>query len=64
MDVDRYVDEKEAARLMSRGVQTLRNERAKGTGCDYVRIGRSIRYSVKTILAFMENHKVTPGGES
>ena len=38
---------------------TLRHWRVKGTGPDYVRMGRAIRYEVKDLDAWMARHKQT-----
>ncbi|MFZ2448617.1 MAG: helix-turn-helix domain-containing protein [Syntrophobacteraceae bacterium] len=58
-----YVSDVEVARITGRGVQTLRNERAKGIGIPYVKVGRSVRYKVEDILSFMESRKIFTHGE-
>jgi hypothetical protein len=52
------VDEKEAARIMGRGLQTLRNDRSMRRGIPYVKIGKSVRYSVDDIRKYIEKHRV------
>jgi hypothetical protein len=46
-----YISEDEAARITGFAVRTLRNDRFKGLGFPYYKIGRSVRYKVKNILA-------------
>lgn len=58
-----YVDEREAARITGRAVQTLRNDRLLGKGFPYVKIGRSVRYNLAEVLAFMESRRIDPGGD-
>ncbi|MBW2608443.1 MAG: helix-turn-helix domain-containing protein [Deltaproteobacteria bacterium] len=53
-----YILEDEAARITGFAVQTLRNNRYKGLGFPYYKIGRSVRYKVKDILDYMEKFKV------
>lgn len=53
-----YITEKEVARITSRALQTLRNDRHRGRGIPYSKIGASVRYSVHDVLEFMEGHKI------
>jgi Helix-turn-helix domain len=53
-----YILEDEAARITGFSVQTLRNNRFKGLGFPYYKIGRSVRYKVKDILDYMEKYKI------
>ena len=58
MDYKKYLNEKEVAQLTRRGLQTLRNDRFLRQGIPYLKIGRSVRYSLEDVIAFMESHKV------
>ena len=55
---NRYVTEVMVADLTGRALSTLRNERAKGQGIPYVKIGRSVRYNLQDVVNFMEAHKI------
>ena len=57
MDI-KYLNEKEVAKLTSRSLSTLRNERSLARGIPYHKIGRSVRYSLTDVVEFMEAHKV------
>ncbi|MHC1726876.1 MAG: helix-turn-helix transcriptional regulator [Syntrophobacteraceae bacterium] len=57
-----YLGEEEVERITGRKVQTLRNDRFKGRGIPYVKMGRSVRYSRSDVLAFMEARKVKTQG--
>ena len=54
----RYINEKEVARITGRGLQTLRNDRHRGRGLPYIKMGRSVRYSLEDIIAYMEARKI------
>jgi hypothetical protein len=54
----RYIDEREVARITNRALPTLRNDRHKGRGIPYVKIGRSVRYDLQDVISFMENRKI------
>ena len=54
----RYINEKEVARITGRGLQTLRNDRHRGRGLPYIKMGRSVRYSLEDVIAYMEARKI------
>ena len=55
----KLLNENELSDLIDRGVQTLRNERFKGKGIPYVKIGRSVRYRVSDIKEYLKKNLVT-----
>jgi hypothetical protein len=59
-----YLTEREVSALTRISLQTLRNERCKGKGIPYVKLGTSrrssVRYCLEDVLAFMESHRVVP----
>ncbi len=57
---ERYVNDVEAAKILSSSPQTLRNWRHIGRGPVYSKRGRMVRYSVADLLAFMEAGRVDP----
>ncbi|MBC8179919.1 helix-turn-helix domain-containing protein [candidate division KSB1 bacterium] len=58
MGIQRYFNEHEVAEITGRAVQTYRNERHRGIGMPYIKIGRSVRYKLDDVLSFMEAHRV------
>jgi hypothetical protein len=63
---DKLLTEAEAAKLRRQSVRTLQAERLRGSGCTYVKLGRSVRYRASDVLAFIEAnlHKATePTGD-
>jgi hypothetical protein len=58
--IPQVIDEYEAAKILSKSVQTLRNERYLRKGCSYVKMGRSVRYRVDDLLDYLEKHRITP----
>lgn len=58
LDQVKYIDEYEASRVTGFAVQSLRNWRHLGRGPSYVKIGRSIRYSLFGLIEWMEQHRV------
>ncbi len=63
METTRYLTEKQVSELTGFAIQTLRNGRnpaAPGQAgrIKYLKIGKSIRYSIADVLAYMESHKI------
>ena len=55
-----YLNEQETATLAGRSVNTLRNERHVRRGLPYLKVGgRSIRYKLQDVLAFMEGRRIS-----
>lgn len=55
----RYLKEQEVARITRRALSTLRNERSKGKGIPYFKIGRAVRYSLEDVVQWMESKRIT-----
>jgi len=53
-----FVTEKEVSKITGIALQTLRNWRHKNRGFAYSKVGRSIRYDVDDVLAFMDSLKI------
>ena len=62
-DPPRYLTEKEVAAMTGLSLSTLRNSRFLGRGIPYVKIGRSVRYSLDDVVDYMESRKVIPAGD-
>ena len=60
METPRWIDEREVSEIIAVAVQTLRNWRFQSTGPAYFKIGRSVRYRLSDIIAFMELRRVHP----
>lgn len=58
--MERYLNDRELAKLTGLAVQTLRNWRCKGRGPAYVKVGRRVIYPVDDVLRFMEARKIDP----
>jgi hypothetical protein len=56
----KLLTEKEVANLCSVSVSTLRNDRWLGKGMPYVKIGKSVRYDIDSIFAYLEQNKIEP----
>jgi len=56
----RYVNDVEAAKLLSVSPQTLRNFRHLGRGPVYSRRGRMVRYLVQDLLDYMNAGRIDP----
>jgi hypothetical protein len=57
---DRYVDDREAARILSSSPQTLRNWRFLGRGPAYSKRGKMVRYKVQDLIDFMNAGRIDP----
>jgi len=53
-----YLTEKQVSKITGRALSTLRNERSKGKGIPYLKIGRSVRYNFEDVVEFMERHRI------
>lgn len=56
----KVVNETQAAEMLGRAVQTLRNDRHLRQGPPYIKIGRSVRYQVGDLLNYLERHRIDP----
>lgn len=54
----KYLTEVHVAKITNRALSTLRNERSRGVGIPYLKIGRSVRYNLQDVVLWMESHKV------
>jgi hypothetical protein len=55
-----YLTEKEVADLIKRALPTLRNERHLGRGIPYIKCGRSVRYALSDVQAYIAAHRIVP----
>lgn len=53
-----FLDENKVAKITQRAVQSLRNDRMSRQGIPYYKVGRSVRYSLKDVLEFMDKHRI------
>lgn len=63
-DISREFDllsEAEYANLTGRKIQAVRNERAKGRGPAFVRLGRTVKYRRSDVSAWIASRLVDPG---
>ena len=58
----RYLNEKNVSSITGRALSTLRNERSRGSGIPYIKIGRSVRYKLQDVVEFMEARKIITNG--
>lgn len=62
---NRYLNEKEVSKMIGRALPTLRNDRFLKRGIPYIKVGRSVRYSYRDVIDYMEVRKIlTEGGEA
>jgi hypothetical protein len=54
----KYLTEKQVAEMTGLALQTLRNDRYLGQGIPYVKLRRSVRYSLEDVISHMEAHKI------
>ena len=54
----RYINENQVSKITKIALSTLRNNRSKGLGIPYIKLGRSVRYDLQDIIEFMEAHKI------
>jgi predicted DNA-binding transcriptional regulator AlpA len=54
----KYIDERKVSEITGLALPTLRNDRSTQRRIPYIKIGRSVRYSLDDVIAFMESHKI------
>lgn len=59
----KYIGEKEVSKITGRALPTLRNDRFNRRGIPYIKMGRSVRYSLSDVVSYMENNKVQTEGD-
>jgi len=55
-----YLTEKQVSESTGLSQKTLSQHRWKSTGLPYSKFGRSIRYKLDDVLAFMESGRIEP----
>ena len=55
-DFDELLTGPEYARLRRCSVRTVERERSTGTGCRYVKLGKSVRYKRGDVVAHIERN--------
>ena len=53
-----FLNEREVANLARRSLSTLRNDRSKGRGFPYIKLGRSVLYQKEDIIDFLKARKI------
>jgi hypothetical protein len=61
---DILLTEAEVAHFLGKSTITLGRWRREGYGPEWVRVGRSPRYSRQSLSAFMRANSIRPGGKS
>jgi hypothetical protein len=56
----KYLNDVEAAKIAHMSVQTFRNWRFQGRGPAYIKVGRSVRYSLTDLISWLEGRKISP----
>ena len=57
-ELPQYLNERQVSKMIGRAVQTLRNDRHRGQGIAYIKMGRAVRYKLADVLAFMESRRI------
>jgi predicted DNA-binding transcriptional regulator AlpA len=57
-DIDAALNENQAAEFLGISVRTLQAWRVRGGGPRYLKIGRSVRYQRRELVAFQQDHTV------
>lgn len=58
MTEKRWIGERAVSEMTGRALPTLRNDRFLGRGLPYTKMGKSVRYSIDDIVAYMEARRV------
>jgi predicted DNA-binding transcriptional regulator AlpA len=60
--MNQVINEVEASEKLHLATQTLRNWRHQRKGPPYLKIGRSVRYSLEDLAEYIESKKIVPEG--
>jgi predicted DNA-binding transcriptional regulator AlpA len=52
--IDPLLSDREVSRIVGRAVSTLQKDRLLGTGIQFIRIGRLVRYRAADVSAYLE----------
>jgi predicted DNA-binding transcriptional regulator AlpA len=63
-DPDAALNENQAAEFLGLSVRTLQAWRVRGGGPRYTKIGRSVRYQRRELVAFQQSHTVSSTTEA
>ena len=55
---DVSMTDKDAAKFLTMGLQTMRNWRCRGRGPDYYKLGKSVRYLKSDLIKFRESRRI------
>lgn len=55
---DRYLTEREVLEITGVSLSTLRSNRSSHKGMPYIKVGRSVRYKLSDIVAYMDEHRI------
>jgi predicted DNA-binding transcriptional regulator AlpA len=58
MEKIEYLTERQVSVMTQIALSTLRNNRFMKRGIRYIKIGRSVRYSLEDVIAYMEDRKI------
>ncbi len=56
----RVVNEKVAAEMLDKNVQSLRNDRHLQKGVSYIKMGRSVRYLISDLEEYLLSNRIVP----
>lgn len=59
--IPKMVSEKIVSEELGIPLPTLRNQRSMGRGIPFFKIGKSVRYRIEDVLAYLEANRVDPG---
>lgn len=62
--ISRLMNDKQAAKFLDVGLQTLRNWRFLRKGPDYHKLGRAVRYRERDLLKYLESRKIRVDGRN
>jgi len=57
-----YVNEKKVSEITGLALPTLRNDRSTKRRLPYIKVGKSVRYSLRDVIDFMERHRIQAQG--
>ncbi len=62
-NINKYLTEKEVSEISSIALSTLRQDRFEGRGIPYVKLAKSVRYSLQDVIEYLESRKIQTHNE-
>ena len=61
MQMQELIDEKKLSKIITKSLQTIRNDRCQKRGIPYFKLGRSVRYGMDDVKNYIAKSRIDVG---